>query len=204
MCQLVYQTCEAIIDEFQEEVMPCPTMPEAWKELSEEFSSRWNFPHAIGALDGKHIAIRCPAGGGSYYFNYKKFHSIVMLALVDAQHRFTYVDVGSNGACSDSGIFLQTDLRACLENGTLGLPGPEPLPGGETPVPYFIIGDDAFPLKEWMMKPFPHRGLSCEERLFNYRLSCARRIVENAFGILANRSVLQLGYSGAHKMNVMS
>ena len=35
-----------------------------------------------------------------------------------------------------------------------------------------------------MMKPYPHRGLSNEKRIFNYR---ARRVVENAFGILANR-----------------
>lgn len=192
MRQLVYETCEAIIDEFLEEYMPCPTTPEGWKEVADGFLSRWNFPHVIGAIDGKHIAIRCPSKGGSYYFNYKKFHSIVLLGLVDAQCRFIYVDVGSNGSCSDAGIFLQTDLRASLLNGTLGLPQPEPLPGGDAPVPYFFVGDDAFPLSSWMMKPYPHRGLTHEKRIFNYRVSRARRVVENAFGILANRLVLIL------------
>ena len=53
-------------------------------------------------------------------------------------------------------------------------------------MPYFIIGDDTFPLKTWMMKPFSKRNMVHEERIFNYILLRARCIVENAFGILAN------------------
>ncbi len=63
---------------------------------------------------------------------------------------------------------------------------PGPLPDDDQDTPYFIIGDNAFPLKTWMMKPFGHKNLPEHERIFNYRLSRARRIVENAFGILGN------------------
>lgn len=84
-------------------------------------------------------------------------------------------------------MFNSSELLEALEGDTLGLPPPEPLPDDDKPVPYFLIGDDAFPLKTWMMKPFATCHLSTEERIFNYRLSRARRIVENAFGILANR-----------------
>ena len=67
------------------------------------------------------------------------------------------------------------------------------MPNDDKDMPCFIIGDDAFVLRTWMMKPFSIRSLSREERIFNYRLSRARRIVENAFGILANRFQCLLG-----------
>ena len=60
-------------------------------------------------------------------------------------------------------------------------------------MPYVFVGDDAFPLMENLMKPFSHRNLSREDRIFNYRLSRVSRIVENAFGILASRFRILLG-----------
>ena len=125
-----------------------------------------------GALNGKYIATKAPAKSGRVYHNYKGFFSIILLGLVDAEYKF---------------IFNTSERLEALEGDTLGLPPPEVLPGDDRPIPYFLIGDDAFALKTWMMKPFSARNLSLEERIFNYRLSRARRIVENAFGILANR-----------------
>ena len=108
---VVRDVCEAIFQEYSEEVLSCPTTPEEWRPLAEEFKNRWQFPHVVGAIDGKHVAIRCPKNAGSLYYNYKGFHSIVLLALVDADYQFTWVDVGSNGSASDAQIFNQTELR---------------------------------------------------------------------------------------------
>ena len=103
--KLVPDTCEAIIQEFMEEVIQCPTTPDEWREVAEGFSNQWNFHHTLGAIDGKHIAIQPPPNCGSLYYNYKGYHSIVLLALVDANGKFMYIDIGANGSCSDAGKF---------------------------------------------------------------------------------------------------
>ena len=115
--KIVYETCEAIISEYKDEVLSCSKTPEAWLKVSDEFFKRWNFCNTIGTLDGKRIAIKCPDGGGSYHFNYKGYHSIVS-ALVDANYKFLYMDAGANGACSDARIFIVTDLRLAIEKNT--------------------------------------------------------------------------------------
>ena len=82
---------------------------------------------------------------------------------------------------ADGGVFKNTTLYASLENNILHVPPPKPLPGKSKPIPFMIVADDAFQLKEYIQKPYK------EKRIFNYRLSRARRIVENTFGILVNR-----------------
>jgi hypothetical protein len=54
-------------------------------------------------------------------------------------------------------------------------------------IDWFITGDEAFGIAMNMVKPYSRRGMTAEERIFNYRCSRARRVSENAFGILANR-----------------
>ena len=56
-----------------------PTDPEDWKKIEERFRNSWNVPHAVSALDGKHIAIKKPKKSGSGYFNYKGYFSLVLL-----------------------------------------------------------------------------------------------------------------------------
>jgi hypothetical protein len=164
-----------------------PKTQEEWSKVAESFGEKWNFPNCIGAIDGKHVKVKCPARSGSYYFNYKGTFSIVLLALVDADYKFIYVDVGCNGRIGDSGVFRNSSLSKALENNSLNVPESRTLDDMETTVPFTIVADDAFPLKPYIMKPYGKRSLTTEERIFNYRLSRARRIVENAFGILASR-----------------
>ena len=111
------------------------------------------------------------------------------MGLVDANYLFVYADVGAEGKASDGGVWKKSDLFQLLHHpeNVLNVPKPELIPGVDHPIPYFIVGDDAFALGEQLMKPFPHTGLDDRGRIFNYRLSRARRCVENAFGILSTR-----------------
>jgi hypothetical protein len=151
----------------------CPTTQDEWREVAQQFGARWNFHHALGAIDGKHIAIRALKNSGSLYYNYKKFFSIVMLELVDADYKFLWVDIGANGSALDAQVFNSCELKEAIDSGEINLPDPVPLPHDKE-MPYFIVGGDAFALRTWMMKPYSKRSLTSEKRIFNYRLSRSR------------------------------
>ncbi|KAG8171733.1 hypothetical protein JTE90_019972, partial [Oedothorax gibbosus] len=187
ICGILMEVCTAIFSTMRADVIPTPSTEEEWREISSDFWELWNFPHCIGAMDGKHIKISPPPNSGSIFFNYKGDFSLVLLALVDAKLKFTFVDVGTNGRISDGGVWDKCALKAALSHNNLQKPNATVLPGTRVKVPSVIVADDAFPLTTTIMKPYPGRGMSHEERIFNYRLSRARRVSENAFGILANR-----------------
>jgi hypothetical protein len=122
---------------------------------------------------------------GSAYRNYKNSFSIVLLGAADAEYRFVYVDIGTEGGSNDAGIYNRSTLKAALEAGHLHFPEvdrDDPLQ-----VPFHFLGDDAFSLNETMMKPFPNKSLDPKERVFNFRFSRGRRVIENTFGIMSSR-----------------
>ena len=169
MSVCVREVCRAIVEEYKQECIQCPTTEGEWRTIAEAFERRWNVPHACGALDGKHIAIRRPRNSGSQYFNYKGFFSIVLLGVVDADYKFLWVDIGGYGHMSDAQIFNDSELKECLEDNSIGFPAPDPLTNDTGNTPYFILGDDAFGLRTFLMKPYAHRQMTKEQRIFNYR-----------------------------------
>ena len=106
---------------------------------------------------------------------------MVLLALVNADYKFLWVNMGASGSSSDAQIFNRSKLKRRIENGRLGLPPPEPLGPGGPEVHYFLLGDNAFGLMAWLMKPYSRQLLTREERIANYRISRGRRVVENSF-----------------------
>ena len=81
-----------------------------WLEVAKHYQALWNFPHSMGAIDGKHVVLLCPRNSASEYINYKNAFSIVLFALVDANYNFMFVDAECQGGISDSGVFTITEL----------------------------------------------------------------------------------------------
>ena len=70
------EVCDAIVEEYAQEVFRTPTTTDGWREIAQGFQDKWNFPHACGALDGKHVAIRKPKHSGSIHYNYKGYSAL--------------------------------------------------------------------------------------------------------------------------------
>jgi hypothetical protein len=182
---IVQDVYKSIIKHLKHLVMPTPTRT-TWSQIVNDFCDLWNFPNCIGAINGKHMKVQAPPNSGSRYFNYKHNFSVVLFALVDARYKFTVVDIGSYGRNSDGGIFAHSKLGKYLETHLCVLEDKQ-RPGTTCLAPHLIAIDEAFPLKTYLMGPYPgsqSKG-GYEKRIFNYRLSRARRVVENALGILS-------------------
>lgn len=186
VCNVVRETCKVIYDELVN-ISMCPPKEQEWLNIAEDFKIKWNFPNCIGGIDGKHVMLQAPPSSGSQYFNYKGSHSIVLMALVDANYKFVLIDVGGYGRNSDGGILANSSFGKALFSGNLSIPDNQPLAPNKVHMPHVIVGDEAFPVKPNLMRPYPGRNLQHNQRIFNYRLSRARRVSENAFGILAAR-----------------
>lgn len=187
--RIIPEMCRVIYEVLRNEYLQIPTTSAEWQKIADNYFELWNVPNCIGAMDGRHIEFKAPLSDGSLYHNYKGSNSIILLALVNANYQFLYVNVGVNGRVSDGGVFRDSNLAPVLNDpqNPLNLPADKPLPDMNEPIPYIILADAAFPLQNRILKPYPSRNLSHDERIYNYRLSRGRRISENVFGILANK-----------------
>lgn len=179
----------AIWDGLVEEFMAVPG-GEEWRSIAEEFEEQWNFPLRCGAIDGKQVSLKAPPASGSLFFNYKGHHSIVLLAVVDAKYRFRVIDVGGYGRTSVGGILANSAFGQALHDGSLHLPPDQHMPRAphRRAQAHVFVADEAFPLRRNLMRTFPGRvGPTPQQRVFNYRLSRAWLVVEDAFGIWSSQ-----------------
>lgn len=186
MSNIVEEVCDSLWKHLQPKVLAEPTKEE-WKDIASVFKETCQFDHCCGAIDGKHVIIRAPSNSGSDYYNYKNTFSIVLLAVADATRKFRIIDVGSKGRFSDGGIFADSVLGRKMLTNELQFPDEEPLSSGGINMPYVFVGDEAFALMTNLMRAYPKGHLTTSRKIYNYRLSRARRVVENAFGILSTR-----------------
>ena len=186
--KIIPDICKAIYEAIAPIYLKKPSSPEEWLQISQDFNDRWNLPHVVGALDGKHVRVVCPSRSGSLYRNYKGYFSMVLMAICDANYRFLMFDFGQYGSNNDSGVLLKSKMGQQLEQGQLQLPAATRLDGCDyDPLPYYFVGDEIFPLTTYLMRPYPGSSLTMSASVYNYRHSRARRVIENTFGILCAR-----------------
>lgn len=110
------------------------------------------------------------------------------MASCDAFYKFTMVDIGAAGSNHDSTVFKESGFGHAILKNKFSIPQDVKLPNtADTVLPYVFVADAAFPLTQHIMRPYPQQNAGEKIRIFNYRLSRARRTIENAFGILAQR-----------------
>lgn len=186
--EIVKSTCSAIWN-LHALYMP-EKSEEDWYTISNQFYQRTNFPNIIGAIDGKHVRIIQPENTGSQCFNYKKYFSTVLMAWVDADYKFVYIDVGANGAASDSNVFQNSGMGKRLQQNQLSIPDDCNLPYDENgkKMPFCLVADEAFGLSRHILRPYARKSLTTTlKKIYNYRHTRARRMVECTFGILCNK-----------------
>ena len=181
--KIVEETVDAIWKQLAPVHLPV-TNQQGFVKIAADFKDRWNFPNCVGCIDGKHVKIKAPRKSGTMFFNYKQFFSVNLQGVADARCKFIFIDVGAYGKQSDGGVFEASPISTFFENFSETLPAPSPIDASGTLIPFVAVGDDAYPLKTYLMKPFGQRNLTESQRIFNYRLSRCRRCIECAFGIL--------------------
>lgn len=179
------EVIESILIDLMPRLIKMPTRDTLQEQIN-FCEERWGFPQFGGAIDGSHIPILRPGEYHTDYFNRKGWYSIILQALVDCHYCFTDIYVGWPGRVHDARVFKNSPLLEKAQRGTL-FPNMNRVINGRD-IPVLVLGDPAYPLMNWLMKPFPDNGqLRPEKSNFNYRLSRARMVVENAFGRLKGR-----------------
>ena len=129
----------------------CPAVPRPW-----------NVPPAFRALEGKHIIIRKPHIPGSVFYNYKDFFSVVLLALVGAHYNIILIDTGGEDHQSDRQLFGASEQNESIDDNTIQFSDSEPRPNVDRDTTYYVLGDDAFPLRTFFVKPYGRRWPTTE------------------------------------------
>ena len=186
VCDIINEFCTVVSDVLLQKFIKVPVGEELDNNIK-KFKDKWGFPQCVGAIDGSHIPIKAPTEFHADYYNRKGWYSIILQAVVDSSYKFIDINVGWPGKVHDARVFSNSKIFAKGMEGTL-FPENKAIMINGVRVPLCIIADAAYPLLSWVMKPFPDNGkLSAEKSHFNYRLSRARMVVENAFGRLKGR-----------------
>ena len=149
--EIVLDTCEFIVVHLLPKYVRVPRN-ETLREIVDGFEHKWEFPQTVGAIDGTHIPILRPSDSASDYYNRKGYYSILMQAVVEFRGLFMDVNIGWPGKVHDARVFVNSSFFHKANNASL-FPDWKRTMGGVS-VPLVVLGDPAYPLLPWLMKPY--------------------------------------------------
>ena len=149
------------------------------------FAELTYLPNVVGAIDGSHIRVKAPNDSAPDYFSRYQQHDFIIQAIVDGKKIFMDFACGYPGSMHDARVLRRSTIFQRAENGNI-LTQPTVNVTGNDIGPY-LLGDSAYPLSPWLMKPYPEGTRDPREIAFNRELSSARVKVECAFGVLKSR-----------------
>ncbi|KAG8172947.1 hypothetical protein JTE90_024056 [Oedothorax gibbosus] len=183
-CTIINHTCKNIAVHFRQRIK-FPRGDDLL-EIADSFLGLGGLPGVVGAVDGTHIPIKAPSSNATEYYCRKGHYSVLLQGVADHKKSFTNVYFGWPGSVHDARVLFNSPLFGKCESREV-LDQKVKLPGTDDWVDVYLVGDPAYPLKSWLMKPFPGHQLSVAEQAFNQRLGRNRVHIEHAFGFLKGR-----------------
>ena len=186
VCECVKRVCSAIVDKLFTVFVKFPEGDELTGVI--DGYKKFGFPNCGGAIDGTHIPIIAPSEHHADYVNRKGWYSVIMQGVCDHRYLFTDVYIGWPGRVHDARVLANSDIYRRGEAGTLIENRTVQVEANGPEIPVVLLGDPAYPMKQWLQKPFTDRAnLTQEQSYFNYRLSRARMTIEDSFGRFKGR-----------------
>ena len=157
------------------------------KEKINAFEQLYGIPQIVGSIDGCHIEINTPSvADQGDYFDSKQRYSVTLQAIVDCDLKFIHATVGYPGSLDDASVLKLSGFYELAEKQQI-LAGPSRELRGKEVRP-LVVGDSAYPLTKWLIKPYSDRGvLTREKRKFNTKLRASRSVVDRALRMLKAR-----------------
>jgi hypothetical protein len=112
---IIHEFCSVLIDLFLYRLIKFPSTDAEIQETIDGYLNKFGCPLCLGSLDGTHIPIKPSVGTEPNYYNYKKFHSVIMLAAVNSNLMFIYVNAGVPGRCNDSSFYSRSTLYDAIQ-----------------------------------------------------------------------------------------
>ena len=161
-------TAKTICAEFElcllrlkDQFIKLPLTRQGLQELMDEFEEEYGIPQIVGAKDGCHIEINAPLDSHEDYFNRKQHYSVNLQAIVNCDLKFIHVSFGYPGSIHDARVLRLSGLFDLGENELITTP--MKIVSG-TEISPLILGDSAYPLMKWLVKPYPNTEMAPSTR----------------------------------------